>query len=901
MRIGTKLYCGFGLIVLLIVVVALFLLQMFDGLNQNTMQMVNQRYEKVRQISAFRYELNHWSRELRSLPVQADQAALTEQLNIAEASRLTALVALDAIDKSAADEEDRLRMVKIKSIVFNYDQLGEAVVRTATAGGSPEQVQPVLFEAAQVRSDIIRELDQMQNEEEAAIKQEMEHLQTIYRNAVNIIYAYIVVGVLLAVGITYWVIEGITGNLNKVTTVLSNAVNNNLDYLPRLHVSTKDEVGEIAAAFNKMADVLDTHAELEQEQNWLNLNIADIATMCQGKVDFKSLAQAFLPKIATIVGASYGVFYLKQQRNGEQYLLKLSAYAGAESGERCFKFGDGLAGQCALSRKLMVINEVPDDYMKITSGLGQAPPRSIILLPIEFENQLWGVLELASFSPLGRLEQKLLLEAVNSVGITLSIIHSRVQVENLLEESQALAQELQEQSEELQTQQEELNAQQEELIAINEQLEQQYSQSEIKSRELEKAKATLEKHAKQLTQSSKYKSEFLANMSHELRTPLNSLLILAQILAENKVGNLTERQVEYANTICSSGHDLLNLINDILDLSKIESGRMEVNLSEVKPQEVCLHLTNQFKLMAGRKGIEFTTKINPGTPAVMHTDEQRLRQVLKNLLSNAFKFTDTGSVTLEFSKAPANVTVSARDDLAVEHIIAIAVQDTGIGIPDDKQDIIFKAFRQADGTTSRKYGGTGLGLTISRDIANLLGGYIEVRSVLGQGSTFILYVPSYVQSSAVEAVQQASATLSAGYLPATVEGNSDQELLAGKKILIVDDDMRNLFALTSALESQQMKVLIAENGKEGIAVLQQHSDVDLILMDVMMPEMDGFTAMRQIRQFPEFKDLPVIALTAKAMTTDREQCLQAGASDYISKPVNLDQLISLMRVWLYAR
>lgn len=888
------------MIVLLIVAVSLFLLQLFDGLNQNTMQVVNHRYEKVRQISTFRYELNNWGRELRALSEQTDQEMRTTNISAAEARRITALAALDIIDKSAADEESRRRIAKIKSSVLDYDRLGGAVVHGVTAGSSLSQVRPALFEAEQVKSDVVQELDQIQNVEELAIKNEMEHLQLLYHNAVRMIYICIIIGVFLAVGITYWVIEGITGNLNKVTDVLSNAVNGNLDYLPRLDVSAKDEVGEIAAAFNRMADVLDSHAELEQEQNWLNLNIAEIATMCQGKVDFKSLAQAFLPKIATIVGASYGMFYLKQQRNGEQYLLKLSTFAGQAAGERYFKFGDGLAGQCAVSRKPMFIHEVPDDYIKITSGLGQAPPRSITLLPIEFENQLWGVLELASFSPLGRLEKKLLVEAVNSVGITLSIIHSRVQVENLLEESQALAQELQEQSEELQTQQEELNAQQEELIAINEQLEQQYSQSEFKSRELEKAKATLEEHAKRLTQSSKYKSEFLANMSHELRTPLNSLLILAQILAENKEGNLTERQVEYASTICSSGNDLLNLINDILDLSKIESGRMEFNLSEVRPQEVCLHITNQFKLMARRKGIEFITRINPDTPAVIHTDEQRLRQVLKNLLSNAFKFTEAGSVTLEFSKAPANVTVEARDDLTVENIIAIAVRDTGIGIPDDKQDIIFKAFRQADGTTSRKYGGTGLGLTISRDIAKLLGGYIEVRSVLGQGSTFVLYVPGYKKNSAGEAVQQAAATLSAGY-PAVIEVKNERELLAGKKILIVDDDMRNLFALTSALESQQMEVIIAENGKEGIAVLQQHSDVDLILMDVMMPEMDGFTAMRKIRELPNFKELPVIALTAKAMTTDREQCLEAGASDYISKPVNLDQLLSLMQVWLYDR
>ncbi|QJW48791.1 response regulator [bacterium BFN5] len=302
--------------------------------------------------------------------------------------------------------------------------------------------------------------------------------------------------------------------------------------------------------------------------------------------------------------------------------------------------------------------------------------------------------------------------------------------------------------------------------------------------------------------------------------------------------------------------------------------------------------------MASRKGIEFSTDISPDVPSVLNTDEQRLRQVLKNLLSNAFKFTETGSVKLEINKAKPEVLIAARDDLQVDTVIEISVHDTGIGIANDKQELIFKAFRQADGTTSRKYGGTGLGLTISRDIANLMGGYIEVKSVVGQGSTFILYLPSYVKSNPYQAVQQSAATLSVESIPASVSIES-QEVLAGKKVLIIDDDMRNLFALTSALESQHMEAIVAENGKEGIELIQEHPDVDLVLMDVMMPEMDGYKAMRLIRDIPKFKDLPIIALTAKAMKNDREQCLQAGASDYISKPVNLEQLLSLMRVWLY--
>ncbi len=899
MRIRTKLYYGLGLILLLIVAVSLFLIQMFHELNEDTIQIVNHRYEKVRLLSTYRYELNNLSRELRGLPVHSNANALADNIAITESYRINALIAMEALERLATNEEARQEVAKVKVIAGQYDRLADSIINAVKAGNDVEMIRPMLFDGAQIRTDITRELDKLQNTEEIAIKSELNHSLDVYTTAIRTIYACIILGILLAIAITVWVVEGITGNLNKVTTILKNAVAGKLDYLPRLHITSQDEVGEIAVAFNKMADVIDAQAEFEQEQNWLNLHVAEITTICQSSVDFRNLAQAFLEKIVPLVGASFGLFYLKEQRGGEPYLEKLYSYAGDERYGQTIQFGEGLAGQCALSRKPLLIQDIPDDYMMISSGLGSALPRSIFILPIEFKDELWGVIELATFGTFGRLEQKFLTEAVKSAGITISIIHSRVEVETLLEESQTLAEELQEQSEELQTQQEELNAQQQELIAINEQLEQQYAQSEIKSRELEKAKAALEEHARKLSRNSKYKSEFLANMSHELRTPLNSLLILAQILAENKSGNLTAKQVEYANTISSSGNDLLNLINDILDLSKIESGRMEFILGEVRPKELCAQISNQFKYLANRKDIDFSVYIAPDVPAVIQTDEQRLRQVLKNLLSNAFKFTETGNVRLEVHKANPGVIVPECDNLSVESIIEISVSDTGIGIAEDKQELIFKAFRQADGTTSRKYGGTGLGLTISRDIAQLMGGYIEVQSKIGQGSTFTLYFPSYRNLAAHnEGVQQVAASLSLQVAEAALQSDN-QEVLIGKKVLIIDDDMRNLFALTSVLESQHMEVLVAENGKESLNIIKNHPDIDLVLMDVMMPEMDGFTAMREIRDIPQYKDLPIIALTAKAMKNDREQCLQAGASDYISKPVNIEQLLSLMRVWLY--
>ncbi|MEG6586816.1 response regulator [Dendrosporobacter sp. 1207_IL3150] len=899
MRIRTKLYYGLGIILTIIVAISLFFIQMFNELNENTIQIVNHRYEKVRLISSFRYELNNWSRELRGLPVNTNPQLMAENIKIAQSYKMNAYVALDALDRFTTDEESRKAVTKIRTVLSNYEKIGEAIVSSVDSGVSYSQVRPALFEGAQVRSDIISELDKLQNAEEIAIKNELNKSQEIHNTAVRIIYMCVIAGVLLAIGVTYWIVEAVTRNLNKVTSVINTAVSGSMEYMPRIHITAKDEIGEIATAFNKMADELDNHAELEQEQSWLNYQVAEIVKMCQTATDFDSLAKLFLQNITPVVGASYGVFYLTEEINGEKYLVNICSFASDNLDTQLIKYGEGLVGQCAVNKEPIMVKNIPEDYIKITSGLGKANPQMIMILPIEFENEILGVVELASFGSFGRIEQKLLTEAANFAGVTLSIINSRMRVENLLKESQIQAEELQEQSEELRTQQEELNAQQQELIAINEQLEEQYSQAEIKSRELEKAKTALEEHAKQLSQSSKYKSEFLANMSHELRTPLNSLLILAQVLTENKDGNLSQKQIEYANTIQSSGYDLLNLINDILDLSKIESGRMELNLTEVKVEELCEDIGNSFKIIARRKGLEFITDINTDTPTLIYTDEHRLKQVLKNLLSNALKFTESGSIRLEFKPTSIDLLPSVKGERNIENVVAISVIDTGIGIASDKQDIIFKAFRQADGTTSRKYGGTGLGLTISRDIAKLIGGFIDVKSSLGQGSNFTLYIPNYAKETHVAVVHEAAASLTETSSIEFDDFYTQQEVLEGKKVLIIDDDMRNLFALTTALENQKMEVLVSENGQEGIEILKVQPHIDIILMDVMMPEMDGYTAIQIIRDIPKFKDIPIIALTAKAMKNDREYCLQAGASDYISKPINLEQLLSLMRVWLY--
>ena len=461
------------------------------------------------------------------------------------------------------------------------------------------------------------------------------------------------------------------------------------------------------------------------------------------------------------------------------------------------------------------------------------------------------------------------------------------QVRNIAEVTKAVATRLT-------LQQEELKQTNAELEERSELLQLQNARVERKNREIEQAKVELEERAQQLALSSKYKSEFLANMSHELRTPLNSLLILARLLADNPKGNLDGEQVEFARTIHSAGSDLLSLINDILDLSKVESGTMAIDVDELELELLQDHVERNFMHVAHGKDLEFNVEIDADAPKVIYTDPRRLQQVLKNLLSNAFKFTDRGGVSLRMSLATEGW---GPDNEVLDHsnaVLAFSVTDTGIGIPLHKQKIIFEAFQQADGTTSRKYGGTGLGLSISRELARLLGGEIRVSSVHGGGSTFTLYVPQ-THAPAPGSASQPPALLAARAQPPAL---LVAPAFSGKKALVVDDDVRNIFAITSVLERYQMSVVYAEDGRRGIELLREHPDVDVVLMDVMMPAMDGHETTREIRKEARFADLPIIALTAKAMKGDREKCLEAGASDYITKPVEPEQLLALLRVWL---
>jgi CheY-like chemotaxis protein/signal transduction histidine kinase/HAMP domain-containing protein len=967
-------------------------------------------------------------------------------------------------------------------------------------------------------------------------------------------------------------------------------------------VEASGEVASLKDNINEMIRNLKDTTQKNTEQDWLKTNIARFTRLLQGQRDIRHVSNLILSQLVPLVNAQQALFYLTRSTDNGTVLELVASYAAPHRPRPPQKLhlGDGLIGQCAVEKRSMLLNDAPHAYMHISSGLGHSKPISVIVLPALFEGEVKAVLELGSFERFSTIHTLFLDQLMESIGIVLNTLAANMQTEALLAQSQLLTRELQSQQDELKntndrleqqattlqrsedllrSQQEELRGKNEELVEKANLLSWQNKQVEAKNQEVERAKEELEEKAKQLALTSKYKSEFLANMSHELRTPLNSLLILSKLLADNADSNLMPKQIEFAQTINRAGTELLALINDILDLSKIESGTVTLDVGTVEFSEVVDNLQRSFEQLATNRKLNFRIELDSSLPSAMTTDEKRLQQILKNLLSNAFKFTHEGGVELSIQRVRSGWNPGNELLNSAAAVVSYSVKDTGIGIPSDKLRVIFEAFQQADGTTSRKYGGTGLGLSISREICRLLGGEITVESTPQHGSRFTLYLPlmfdmtwrpaanvpqplrasepelgrvvsaestpllraaeltddrqliepgdpvlliieddakfgqilldlahdrgfkavvSPTGSGALSLVRRFNPSLITldirlpdmdgwrllDILKRTVEtrhipihiisvqdprergtqmgafsvlekpvdretlqqalartedfiarptkelllvedddlqfaeisrliGNSDVNLtrvgtgkealealkqrtfdcavvdlvlpdmdgvnlieairrdpaqrlpviihtakdlsadeegrlrklaesfitkspespqqlfdetalflhravenmppeqrriierarrreagLAGRKVLIVDDDIRNIFSLTGVLEQHDIEVLHAENGRDGIEILDSTPGIDMVLMDVMMPDMDGYETLRQIRSRDHFRKLPMIAITAKAMKGDREKCIEAGASEYLSKPVDVDQLVSMMRVWL---
>jgi signal transduction histidine kinase/HAMP domain-containing protein/ActR/RegA family two-component response regulator len=664
------------------------------------------------------------------------------------------------------------------------------------------------------------------------------------------------------------------------------------DLTRQVTVPANGEVAVLKEKLNEMIGNLRETMRQNTEQDWLKTNLERFTRMLQGQRDLATVSSMVLSELAPLVSAQHGVFYaLTEPEDGGAPVLQFQAGYGFKERKRLassFRVGEGLVGQCALEKERILLTEVPADYIQINSGLGESPPLNIIVLPILFEGSVRAVIELASFAPFSPTHQSLLDQLTESIGLVLNTVDATSVTQRLLEQAQSQAKELQSRQEQLHQSNEEL-AEQAGLLADRN------SDVESKYQEVEAAKRLVEEKAAELSVSSRYKSQFIANMSHELRTPLNSLLVLAEQLENNPDGNLTERQVEFASVIRSSGGDLLKLLNDILDLAKVESNTVNLEIDELALAELRDAMVRTFMPVASERGLTFDVELDESLPATVPTDPHRLGQVLKNLLSNAFKFTEHGGVTLRM--APARATTA----------IAISVEDTGIGIRQDLQHSIFEAFAQADGTTARKYGGTGLGLSISRNLVDLLGGEITLTSEPEVGSTFVVYLPLTQDGAPVHAVPAAGAGPPALVLAppvAPIRANTPAEVYTGVRshatVLIVDDDFRNRFALTALLERGQLDVIEATGGQEALDILEQRSDVDLVLMDIMMPAMNGYETMIAIRKRADYAEIPILAVTGKVVAGERDRCLAAGASGYISKPVDAAELMEAVTLWIPA-
>jgi signal transduction histidine kinase/CheY-like chemotaxis protein/CHASE3 domain sensor protein len=990
---------------------------------------------------------------------------------------------------------------------------------------------------------------------------------------------------ILTIFISFLILRMVTNPIRTVTNTFKDISEEEVDLEVRLNIESKDELGDMSRYFNNFMGKLKELILENKNESWIKTGQAELSEKMRGEQEVPVLTENIINYITKYLDAQIGALYIRTSDDSFN-LSGCYAYSKDNNISSEIRLGEGIIGQTALERKTLAIKNVPDDYIKIKSALGESVPKNIITTPFIHENEVIGVIELGFFHEFTDLQLKFLEEVASSVAIAIHSSNLRYKMHKLLIKSMEQTEELQSQQEELMQNNEELEGQtkalkesesrlqkqQEELKAMNVELE-EHTQALVeqkndifaKNESLKKAQIEIEEKATALELANKYKSEFLANMSHELRTPLNSILVLSQMLSEKSNNEpLTSKQIEFSKTINSSGKDLLRIINDILDLSKVEAGKMDVNFEDISISSLVQYIDRTFSFVAAQKGLNFEIELKDGLPAYVLSDIQRVQQIINNLISNAIKFTATGFVKVTFFS-----------DNTTESSIGISISDTGIGIPLDKQNVIFEAFRQSDGTTSRKYGGTGLGLSISRELAKLLGGSISLVSNEGRGSIFTLNLPyqgsehkdliKNTVTNKVDFIESSNPSLSnedelisteilnsnsnektlliieddknfakvllelasskgyncfhaengaegisiaaeykpdailldiglpdtdgwtvlekiknnkanenvfvhvissddyynssekknniVGYLrkPVSLENLDDvfikiknnisvplrkvliadenmkhfndiiedlnkkgfevtlvdsgseayslmksnlfdclildlklkdmsgfqllsmlknegikdlktiihteneltpdeefelqkytqsivikgtqsherlfsevslflheldskinekkiktikfehenEDVLKNKKVLVVDDDMRNIFALTGALEERGLKIIVGRNGKEAINKLHENLDIDLILMDVMMPNMDGYAAMNEIRKQEEFNKVPIIAITAKAMRDDRQKCIDAGADDYLTKPINIDKLISLLRVWLY--
>lgn len=926
-------------------------------------------------------------------------------------------------------------------------------------------------------------------------KRNMKDRLELAKSRVGNYVVFVVCMSVLAMGISMYIIRIISSSVRSLRKAADKLAVGNTNI--SLNVHSKDEIGELAESFRglakhithlsevaysigkgnyshqidvqgpkdllgnalvEMRDNLKEFSAKDKTSKWFLTGSALLSDILYKEKNIENLTREVLKHLASYLNAEVGILYLVNKENN-LHIRATYAYKVLDD-IKPMAIGEGLVGQAAMAEKLFLLKDIPGGYCEVKSGIGKVTPKEIVFLPLKSENKPIGVIELASKEGFNENQLQYLSSVSERIAVVILKMKAEIRTRELLSETKNQAEELEAQHEELRQINEELIAQRsrlqtsEQLLKMNKeelqeknwelqekakQLEEQYSAIQIKNNELEEAREAINLKVEQLETVNKYKSEFLANMSHELRTPLNSILILSKILSENKNFNLSPKQIEFSQIINKSGQELLRLIDDILDLSKIESGKLSLEVKEFYVRDV-YEIQSYFKQLAEEKKIDFNIKIADNAPEYIVTDKFRLEQILKNLLSNAFKFTEKGGqISLEVSFSEKVDHLRNQGLINPNEVITFKVRDNGIGIPKDQQQFIFEAFRQADSSTSRKYGGTGLGLSISKELSSLLGGEVELFSEEGKGSVFTLYLPvEFVNAdsnekkfsilpnipvkssrmvfedidkaprriereeklkilicekdpelatilantvsdfgyecgriSAIDSLRENIENLSPSGLiiginfeneveysleelherfsipilvlpierleqkneqvdPFRNEGMglesnfrnnlvrfleeiqssvkvfdwgipSGDKKFEGKKILIVDDDIRNIYSLHNVLEGYEMEITTACNGVEALCRLEVNPDVDIIIMDIMMPEMDGYKAIKSIKQNEKLKDIPIIALTAKATKCDKEKCLEEGAADYLSKPVDVHKLIKTIEKWLHGK
>lgn len=882
--IGFKITSGYIILIICLIVSALVL-------NNQITSLQSERNGVIKYDSQMRMMSNNLERQILNMESSLQRYLITDdethldKFNEELATWEASYEELSTIVQDFSSGQEQLEVIH-SGIEDWINNIGQPLLNAILANNNEEVLST--FDGMQSSvaiSDLQQKFTAFRTFETDAIQVKVAEL-----NDQNTALTYSLFGILTLIATATIIIftiisRNIAGSINEVTDAIQDMNASDGKVRKRITAKTNDEVKDLVLATNSLLTTL-------ENRQWFQTNLAEVVTAYQGVDTLDELGEVLLNSLTTRTHSVYGAFYIQDIRNKNKF-NKIAAFAetGDNVGRESFEVGQGFIGQSVKEKRILSYDNKDNSFHYLETALGNIPISNGIIVPVFFGQEVVAVFELASLKPYSQLHRDLIKEVVVHLGVTINSIIGRMEVIRLLNESQAMTEELQVQSEELQTQSEELKMQTEELTTINERLEERTRDAEQKTHELEKVQVELRQSAEQLRQSSNYKSEFLANMSHELRTPLNSILILSEMLAENHENHLSDDELEYAKVIHDSGEDLLNLINDILDLSKVEAGKMDLWFREMDVYEIPQHIQNLFMPIANQKGLELSVDVANDLAEIFHTDVKRFHQVLNNLLSNALKFTEEGSVTVKVDRARITPAMRQLSDTW----ITVSVTDTGIGIPKNKQNIVFESFQQADGATVRKYGGTGLGLSICREVTKLLGGWITLSSTEGQGSTFTVYLPSLPDGNAAQtniAVQEAV------YTDAAPAMGVSKSIFDEKHILIVDDDYRNIYALRQALEHKGVHILEASNGVECLNILQTATRVDAVLMDIMMPEMDGYETMERIRKDLQLHELPIIALTAKAMKQDQDRAFEAGASDYISKPLNLEQLFSVLTVWL---